>query len=147
MTVTARVSPRERRLAELAAEEAGATLSAFAAEAVSERARRLLLGADEAGVGEGAVVATADEWCGAVPVSPETPYGVPPWAADVEAAAERLLAVDRPPERRLRALAKLAVGVYQRDVAVGLVMRWGGVPFVQARNAVYTATGARRGAA
>lgn len=46
-TVTARVTPRVRRLAEAAAQEEGATLSRFTADALEERACRRLLGDDE----------------------------------------------------------------------------------------------------
>ncbi len=42
-TVTSRVTPRTRRLAEAAAELRGSTLSAFVAEAVRDAARRELM--------------------------------------------------------------------------------------------------------
>ena len=43
VTVSARVSPRTRRVAEAAAEIRGLTLSQFAAEAIAEAARRELV--------------------------------------------------------------------------------------------------------
>ena len=43
-TISARVAPRTRRLAELAAEQRGVTLSAFTAEAIERTARKILLG-------------------------------------------------------------------------------------------------------
>jgi uncharacterized protein (DUF1778 family) len=52
LTVTARVTPRVRRLVKAAAEEEGATLSRFAAEALEERARRRLLEGREQGRGD-----------------------------------------------------------------------------------------------
>lgn len=57
LTVTARVTPRVRRLVKAAAEEEGATLSRFAAEALEERARRRLL---EDGDGDGSEPADGD---------------------------------------------------------------------------------------
>ena len=44
VTVSSRLTPRTRRLAELAAELRGVTLSRFAAEAIEEAARRELIG-------------------------------------------------------------------------------------------------------